>query len=627
MAVVQPPQIPLPPKPGKPGGLGEKLEDTFVRVTHRVLNAARQTLVSIIQAALQLFLEALEPELEDMYGDVLRMITNEENTPDEVRKAINIALSGKYEAGATVLLGLGQTAAGTVVGSVLNTLLAPVTYTLNRKTHPWRLDPSVAWRLRRLGGEKASLAWIDAQDMGLDADRWNALDAAYSIKLGISDLLSLYWRKKLDYKGLKDRLHRIGFDINELDDLVAAFERIPGAGDIISMAVREAWNDAVAARFGYDEDFPVEFADWLEKQGYSRDWARRYWRAHWNLPSPTAGYEMLHRGIITENDLRMLLKTADYPRFWRDALIALSYRPFTRVDVRRMYQTGVLKTIDEVIRAYKDIGYNDEKALKLAEFTIKEYGEEARETTKSDVLKAYELGRINHDEALNMLVSIDYQPWIAEVWLANVDNKKANALLKEELKYLKSLYIARELKDSDVHARLSKYSLPANEVEEYLRVWRIQRDAKVRRPTKTDVHDFFIKNIISESEYRQSLRALGYDEKSIEWYVTRSKRYLVEQARKDAESARAEAERLEKAKIKSRYDIEAAEIAVQIAEANLAIADLKASVSPDMTIDEINEIAKTIADYQLLIKQLKLEKAQKRKEYLESIAPQEKGGE
>ena len=123
------------------------------------------------------------------------------------------------------------------------------------------------------------------------------------------------------------------------------------------------------------------------------------------------------------------------------------------------------------------------------------------------------------------------------------------------------------------------------------------------------------------------LRAQRYTEDAIDWYVARSKRYLVEQARKDAEAAMAEAEKLERAKIKSTYDIDVANINIQIAQANLAIADLKASVTPEMTYEEYQSVMQSVQEYQLLIKELKLQKAQVRKDYLESIKPEEEGGE
>ncbi|GAH93918.1 unnamed protein product, partial [marine sediment metagenome] len=41
---------------------------------------------------------------------------------------------------------------------------------------------------------------------------------------------------------------------------------------------------------------------------------------HWSLPSPSQGFEMLHRGVIDEAELNMLLRALDIMPFWREKL-------------------------------------------------------------------------------------------------------------------------------------------------------------------------------------------------------------------------------------------------------------------------------------------------------------------
>jgi len=591
-----------------------------------VLNMATDALSHMLRYGLELFLEALEPVLISTYRPLLEEIRDQPDVPDSFKRIIDEALSGNHQAGVAILMSLGTSAGGAVVGSVLNSLLAPVTYAVNRKIKPWRLDPVTAAQLSVIRSDLEEHVRGDVLDAGVDDVRFAWLKQAALTRLSPGDWVRYYYRKDKNRERLIARLKTAGFDTTQLDPLLAIAEGIPGIGDIVRMAVREAWNDATASKFGYDEDFPPEFGEWLGKLGYSADWAVRYWRAHWDLPSPGMGFEMFQRGIIDQSTLNVLLRALDIPRFWRDKLVKLAYNTITRVDVRRMWRSGHITDIGELIRRYRDVGYSPEDAVDLAEWTIAEYTQKERNASKTDILKAYELGRVGRDEALDMLESINYQRWLAEVWLANVDNKKINAVINEELGYLRALFVAGEIKEADVNARLAQYGIPAAEVERYLQVWRIRREAKARIPTKSDIHDFFVRNIIDESEYRAALAKQNYSDAYINWYVARSKRLLVEQAQRETEEARREQERTMRKKRKSRYEIRASEIAVQIAELNLAIADLKASVSEDMTYDEVNEIAKTIGQYKLEIKRLQLEKAEARREYLQAIAPQEGGG-
>lgn len=169
-----------------------------------------------------------------------------------------------------------------------------------------------------------------------------------------------------------DLLKQYGLSGENIALIKQLYLLIPGVSDLIRMAVREAFTPEIYKRFGQDQDFPTEFANWAVKQGLSKDWALKYWVAHWELPSATMGFEMLHRDVIDDNELKLLLRALDVMPYWREKLIKISYNPLTRVDVRRMYQLGVLDE-KQVKRAYLDLGYDDQKAGWLTEFTIRYY--------------------------------------------------------------------------------------------------------------------------------------------------------------------------------------------------------------------------------------------------------------
>ncbi|GAH07016.1 unnamed protein product, partial [marine sediment metagenome] len=74
------------------------------------------------------------------------------------------------------------------------------------------------------------------------------------------------------------------------------------------------------------EDYPKPLETWAAKKGLSKEWSQRYWAAHWSLPSASQGFEMLHRGIINQSDLNMLLRALDVMPFWREKLTGIAYR-------------------------------------------------------------------------------------------------------------------------------------------------------------------------------------------------------------------------------------------------------------------------------------------------------------
>ncbi|GAH11034.1 unnamed protein product, partial [marine sediment metagenome] len=164
--------------------------------------------------------------------------------------------------------------------------------------------------------------------------------------------------------------------------------QIPPVADIITMAVREAFTPDIAAKFGQYEDFPKPLEEWGQKKGLSTEWTQRYWAAHWSLPSPMQGFEMLHRGLINKGELNMLLRALDVMPFWREKLTGIAYRRLTRVDIRRMYKAGVL-TVEDVYESYLQHGYTEQNARRMTDFTVQWAMPAHASITRSDILTAY----------------------------------------------------------------------------------------------------------------------------------------------------------------------------------------------------------------------------------------------
>jgi len=184
---------------------------------------------------------------------------------------------------------------------------------------------------------------------GFDADKAERIYTSSENLLTATELVSAKWRGIITPDEFYQHMEKRRFTKDLADKFVKISEFIPSPTDMIRFAVREVFTPAIVEKYKMDEDFPKEFVAWFEKVGGTEEMAKFFWRAHWELPSVTQGYEMLHRGIINMDDLKTLMRTLDINPFWRDKLIEISYLPFTRVDVRRMFRFGVLD-YEEVIR-------------------------------------------------------------------------------------------------------------------------------------------------------------------------------------------------------------------------------------------------------------------------------------
>lgn len=228
----------------------------------------------------------------------------------------------------------------------------------------------------------------------------------------------------IDERTAEDHLSRSGYDGTSRTALLQLRNILPGPTDLVHMAVREVFDPEARQRLTLDLDFPEPFAQYAALLGITREWAENHWAAHWDLPSPSQGYEMLHRGLITEQDLANLLKALDYAPVWRDKLQAISYSPITRVDLRRLYKLKIL-TEDDVFTGYKALGYDEQRARWLTDFTKNYYTpedeSEVDEFTKASAAQirlAYRRHVITRDEAVDKLMELGYSEDTADFLLA-----------------------------------------------------------------------------------------------------------------------------------------------------------------------------------------------------------------
>ena len=207
---------------------------------------------------------------------------------------------------------------------------------------------------------------------------------------------------EIDYKWY---LSELGYDdVNQgiLKDLQTFY---PAARDFITFGVREVFQPAVVDKYGYDKDFPSDILPFAAKAGLNEDVMKWYWRSHWQLPSFYNIREARWRGLIDDAGVDEFLKVADYPEYWRGMLKGIINTPYTRVDVRRLYDAGVI-TRDGVKRNYLDIGYDDSHAENLTKFTV--INADKTKEVLSTFINGYKQGLITEEELKAKMQGLEY---------------------------------------------------------------------------------------------------------------------------------------------------------------------------------------------------------------------------
>jgi len=350
----------------------------------------------------------------------------------------------------------------------------------------------------------------------------NYLDAILT-KPSSQDIIAYQLRQDPELNNLEKELRRIGIHDNYHPLYKELAYQIPPVADIITMAVREAFTPAIAEKFGQYEDFPEPLKEWAGKKGLAPEWAERYWASHWSLPSPLQGFEMLHRGIINQDELNMLLRALDIMPFWRDKLTGIAYKRLSRVDIRRMYGLGVL-TEKDVYESYLELGYNERDSERMTDFTIKQILASQSKFTANDVISAYSKYMISRSDARTLLIDIGVKPENVEFVILTAEYKREWALTDARISAIRNLYKKEVYNENQARAELLKLDMTAERVDVLMEQWYIdEKDKEPRYWTTAQVLSFIKAEIITAERGKQELKAIGYDDEHITAYMETGK--------------------------------------------------------------------------------------------------------
>jgi SOS response regulatory protein OraA/RecX len=321
-----------------------------------------------------------------------------------------------------------------------------------------------------------------------------------------------------------------------IDDILELRYSLLGASDYIRFAVKDAYTKDPALAETLAEDFPEVLRPKLTALGLNPDDAIAAWRAHWDLPSPTQVFEMLHRGVLPPGDpdtvVSDYLRQADYDPRWRAPLKAISYNPITRTDAKRAYKLG-LGGFDEarLKRAYMDLGYTPTDADTLVAFTKLDVGEEARAErellvgpVRTQALNLYRTRRITEAELRQTLANLKYPSDLVDRYVADIEFTRQADLREDIASALKSAYVKALRSEDDTRQALLNAGYTGDGADEVLLTWRPLREATELQPhqaaerdlTRAEVVAAYADTIIDRTEALTALMAMGYDSNEAE---------------------------------------------------------------------------------------------------------------
>jgi hypothetical protein len=232
---------------------------------------------------------------------------------------------------------------------------------------------------------------------------------------------------------------------------------LPSPEDMIRFMVKEAWYPDKQV------EMPEQFIGWMKWLGYSEQWTRLYWGAHWRLPEIGQVFTMLHRKLITPEFVDNYLKLADIEPSWRPLLRAISYELPDRIRTRWMYEWGLIdlqtwRMLDEMS------GLSPEWSERMVMAELKNILRDDIGAIRAQLHKAVVEGLMSEAEYRQYLQNLGLpQPVIDARVTAAVIARDTEAKL-EMLKALRSAYVEGKIERQDYLESLARLGVEADAI-------------------------------------------------------------------------------------------------------------------------------------------------------------------
>jgi hypothetical protein len=498
--------------------LGTKIETMFTRFIQRLIHWGYEFFAELLVDIFDQSMKIMRPGMAKAVDPAIQEFLKDPTLPPHIKSMLQTALTETGESSWIIKLAILYTSIiGTLTGG-----LAPIRrlaeYNADKTARSYLPSPQELATLSHLGLVSPQAYDDNMAKLGI-AEPLKPVYLEYVRNLpSLGELFNGLWRGVYSEGDFTNALKRMGYNDKDSKLFLELSKQIPPLQDLIRMLVRDAFNDSASSKYGYDEDYPTEINQYFAKQGYNPDWAKRYWRAHWNLPSPNQVYEMLHRGLIDTGTMEELLRISDYPKFWRDKLVGISYNVYTRVDLRRLLQSGIIDEA-QALKGYKEMGYDEEKAQALVKFARIGVSEKEKDLTRTDIINLYEDNILDRGQVQDALVKMGYDSQEAEYLLDRADFNIAKSLRVDMINYTHERFIAKLIDKTGVITELTTTGLTQNQIDRYLLQWTRSTETNVTNVSKADALKFFGGGYIDEGQLRSYLSNLGYSQNDVDLYV------------------------------------------------------------------------------------------------------------
>jgi len=165
-----------------------------------------------------------------------------------------------------------------------------------------------------------------------------------------------------------------------------------------------------------------------------------------------------------------------------------------------------------------DLGYDEEKAGKMALFTVRYNQGAEKAVTKAQILEGFRDKFITEKDAVEMLVEIGYGEDLAQYTVTLEQYKEEKSYIDMMIANIQDRYENNLIDATEARDRLGKLNLPAVKTDLLMDRWGINKFEDKKVPSKTDLDKMYKAKVIDESQWRSEMQVLAYSQKYINWY-------------------------------------------------------------------------------------------------------------
>ena len=322
--------------------ISDRIEGSVEKWSDKWKDRLRGWMVSWLSLGIEAFADAIAKKASEQLSPTIAQL-EQAGIPPALKPIIDEIKKPTGEIAALSGMGFLNRVVGSIKGDIFEYFTRELTRAFSYSANFYLPDPQLLldYWLRNIIYNKEDLYNL-MRYHGIPPEETDKLLKAKELRFPSEVVSLLALRDKAKYSKYWADVKALGVDQERLEALQELAYKIPGVQDIIRYVVREAYSPEIYKAFGQDQEYPgIAEAD-AEKAGVRPDHLMKEWIAHWDLPSVGNGFEMLHRGEITQEELSLLLKARDIMPFWRDKLTAISWTIPTRIEVRMMAQLGLV---------------------------------------------------------------------------------------------------------------------------------------------------------------------------------------------------------------------------------------------------------------------------------------------